>query len=52
MIKMVTVIDQNHLKWSSIDSRFFKALGASSKATEKFYPQLLGKSVMINLPSW
>jgi len=27
--------------------RFFKLLGASSKVTEKFYPQLLGKSIPV-----
>ena len=43
MVKMISLIDQNHIAWSSIDLRFFKTLGASSKSTEKFYPQLLGR---------
>jgi hypothetical protein len=32
--------------------RFFKILSAAGKLTEKFYPQLLGKSTPINTPSW
>jgi len=32
--------------------RFFKCLGDSSKHSEKYYPQLLGLSIVINLPSW
>ncbi|KAJ3335471.1 hypothetical protein HDU93_005439 [Gonapodya sp. JEL0774] len=35
-----------------MDRRFFKALGISSKASEIYYPQLVGVAVMMNLPSW
>ena len=54
LVKMVNVVDFAHLRWSlwggSNDPRFFKVMGASSKTAEYVYPQLLNKSVMINLP--
>ncbi|KAI8615275.1 hypothetical protein BC830DRAFT_311178 [Chytriomyces sp. MP71] len=34
------------------DSRFMKVIGDSSKMSEKMFPQLLGKTVYCNAPSW
>ncbi|KXS16005.1 CRAL/TRIO domain-containing protein [Gonapodya prolifera JEL478] len=51
--KLVSVNDFSHINFSaSMDRRFFKGLGLSSKASEIYYPQLVGMGVMINLPSW
>lgn len=48
---MVSVIDFNHSSMlHSMNRSFFQALGISSKASERYYPQLLGFSVMANPP--
>ena len=52
LIKMVTVIDMSGYSMFGGDSRFYKALGDSSKKSADYYPQLLGKTVLINTPSF
>ncbi|KAJ3285608.1 hypothetical protein HDU79_007202 [Rhizoclosmatium sp. JEL0117] len=52
LVKIITVIDmQNFNVTRGNDLRFFKAIGESSKISEKMFPQLLGRSVMANMPS-
>lgn len=51
IVKCISIQDMRGMKLLS-DRRFFKALGASSKLSEKLYPQLLGTSVPINIPSF
>ena len=50
--KMFNVVDLRDSSFWNNDKSFFKCLGDSSKHSEKFYPQLLGLSIVINLPSW
>ncbi|KAJ3124836.1 hypothetical protein HK098_000824 [Nowakowskiella sp. JEL0407] len=50
--KVVSVNDFNGVKLLSMNRHFFRALGIASKLSETYYPQLLGISVMINLPSF
>ena len=52
LIKMVTVCDMAGHSMFGGDSRFYKALGESSKKSAEYYPQLLGKTVLINTPSY
>lgn len=52
LCKMITVIDLQGFSMGASDRRFFKALGDSSKDSAKCYPQLLGKSVIMNPPSF
>ena len=52
MTKMTSVIDLQGFKLFDGDKRFFKCLGAASKHSSQCYPQLLGKSVIINAPSY
>ena len=50
--KMTTVIDLEGFRLLDGDRRFFKCLGASSKQSSMYYPQLLGKTVIVNAPSY
>lgn len=52
LTKMISVVDLQGFSLGGSDRRFFKALGESSKASAKCYPQLLGKSVLMNPPSF
>ncbi|KAI8620406.1 CRAL-TRIO domain-containing protein [Chytriomyces sp. MP71] len=53
LIKFITVLDMQGMSLSKIpDSRFLKVLGESSKMSEKMFPQLLGKTIYANAPSW
>eukprot|EP00750_Incisomonas_marina_P019448 INCI3402.2.p1 GENE.INCI3402.2~~INCI3402.2.p1 ORF type:complete len:455 (-),score=74.16 INCI3402.2:85-1338(-) len=52
LTKMITIIDFQGYSMGASDRRFFKALGDSSKASAKCYPQLLGKTVIVNAPSF
>lgn len=52
LTKMISVVDLQGFSLGGSDRRFFKALGDSSKASAKCYPQLLGKSVIMNPPSF
>ncbi|KAI9002159.1 CRAL-TRIO domain-containing protein [Hyaloraphidium curvatum] len=53
LVKMLSVIDFNHSSIThSMNLQFFKALGISSKASEKIYPQLLGTTTMLNPPGF
>ena len=52
LVKMITVIDMQGFSMFGGDPRFYKALGDSSKRSADLYPQLLGKTVLINTPSF
>ena len=54
LVKMIAVIDlaEFSLFGNGNDKRFFKSQGDSSKIAAKVYPQLLGKTVLINPPSF
>ncbi|KAI9333611.1 CRAL-TRIO domain-containing protein [Obelidium mucronatum] len=52
LVKAVTVIDFQHLNPArGTDMRFFRVIGESSKLSEKMFPQLLGRFIMMNAPS-
>ena len=51
IVKIQTVQDFQNMSFAT-NKRFMRALGESSKMSEKMYPQLLGKSCMINAPAW
>ena len=51
MHRMTVVNDLNHLSLlNGQDKRFRAVLSKTSKLSEVYYPQLLGKAVLINLP--
>lgn len=52
LIKMVTICDATSFRLLDGDTRFFKALGEASKLSQDLYPQLLGKTVVINAPKF
>jgi hypothetical protein len=54
LVKLITIMDlaEFSLFGNGNDSRFFKSLGDSSKTAAVVYPQLLGKTVLINPPSF
>jgi len=52
LCKLVTIIDLAEMSLFKFDRRFPKAQGASSHMSAVFYPQLLGKSVAINAPTF
>ncbi|KAJ3401483.1 hypothetical protein CcCBS67573_g07329 [Chytriomyces confervae] len=53
LIKTITLLDMQGMSMARIpDSRFIKVLGDSSKLSEKMFPQLLGKTIYVNAPSW
>ena len=51
LTKMIIVNDFRGSSMNSIDKKFFMALGKSSKAAEKLYPQLVEKTIIVNPPS-
>ena len=53
LVKVISVIDMNYFSLFStpFDKRFISALGKSSHLSSDYYPQLLGRSVMINVPT-
>ena len=51
LTKMIGVIDMAGVSLSSVDARFGKVQGDSGKLSEVYYPQLLGKTVLIH-PPW
>lgn len=50
LCKGVGIIDMQGASLRNFDRRFAKALGASSHASAMYYPQLLGRMVLINIP--
>ena len=48
LVKMISIIDLEGFSMFGGDSRFHKALGESSKQAAIYYPQLLGKTVLIS----
>ena len=51
LTKLVTVNDLNHVSLlQGTDSKFQAALGKASKLSERLYPQLLGRAVLVNVP--
>jgi len=52
LVKMITVIDLANFSLFGGEPRFYKSLGESSKHSAVNYPQLLGKTVLINTPSF
>lgn len=52
MTKMINVIDLSDFSMFMGDKRFFKALGKSSEFSASHYPQLLGRTVIVNAPSY
>merc|ERR1712224_999357 len=50
LTKVITVNDLNHVTISSLEKRFQMVMSAVSKLSEKYYPQFLGKAIMINIP--
>mmetsp|Transcript_30333 Transcript_30333/g.68574 ORF Transcript_30333/g.68574 Transcript_30333/m.68574 type:complete len:389 (-) Transcript_30333:143-1309(-) len=52
MVKSITIMDMDNYSIFDGEPRFFKALGESSKLSAVYYPQLLGKTVILNAPSY
>jgi hypothetical protein len=52
LTKEISVIDMANFSLFGGDSRFYKCLGEASKLSAIYYPQLLGKTVLINTPSY
>ena len=52
LTKEISVIDMKNFSLFGGDKRFYKCLGDASKLSAIYYPQLLGKTVMINTPSY
>jgi hypothetical protein len=52
LTKEISVIDMENFSLFGGDKRFYKCLGDASKLSAVYYPQLLGKTVMINTPSF
>jgi len=52
LTKVINVVDLENYSVFMIDKRFFRAMGESSKFSARNYPQLLGKTVIINAPSY
>jgi hypothetical protein len=50
VIKIFSITDLNHSNLFAMDKRFFAALGGSGKLSEIYYPQILGKGLIINQP--
>ena len=50
VIKIFSITDLNHSNLFAMDKRFFAALGGSGKLSEIYYPQILGKGLVINQP--
>mmetsp|Transcript_12151 Transcript_12151/g.30451 ORF Transcript_12151/g.30451 Transcript_12151/m.30451 type:complete len:433 (-) Transcript_12151:84-1382(-) len=52
LVKCITVVDMTNFSMFGGDKKFYEALGDSSKRAAVNYPQLLGKTVLINAPSF
>ena len=52
LTKEISVIDMANFSIFGGDSRFYKCLGEASKLSAIYYPQLLGKTILINTPSY
>uniref|UniRef100_A0A7S0WGT6 CRAL-TRIO domain-containing protein n=1 Tax=Pyramimonas obovata TaxID=1411642 RepID=A0A7S0WGT6_9CHLO len=53
LVKALTLNDLNHVSlMGGTDRRFMKALTDASKVAEELYPQLLGRAIIINVPSF
>ena len=52
LTKSISCIDMNAFSFFGADRRFFQALGASSKTSAIVYPQLLGATAAVNIPSF
>ena len=52
LVKNISVIDMNGFSFFGADKRFFKALGDSSKRSAIVFPQFLGATVIVNVPSF
>eukprot|EP00854_Cymbomonas_tetramitiformis_P000745 gene745-1213_t len=51
LVKVISVNDLNHVSlFNGQDKRFMKVLSAASKQGEDLFPQLMGRSVLINMP--
>lgn len=51
LVKAMSILDFQDAKWQ-IDNRFNKLIGESSKLNEKLFPQLVGLSFFVNVPSF
>eukprot|EP01091_Cochliopodium_minus_P015445 TRINITY_DN5503_c0_g1_i1.p1 TRINITY_DN5503_c0_g1~~TRINITY_DN5503_c0_g1_i1.p1 ORF type:complete len:291 (+),score=67.81 TRINITY_DN5503_c0_g1_i1:106-978(+) len=51
LIKMIIINDLRGSSLKTIDKRFFSAIARSSKISEKLYPQLVERNVIMNPPS-
>ena len=51
LVKTISVLDFQNTRFT-LDSRFAKLTGETSKLTEQLFPQLLGKSIFINVPTY
>ena len=51
LCKILSVVDLEGMSLFTYDSKFPKALGKSSHMSAVYYPQLTGRTVIINLPS-
>lgn len=53
LVKAVTILDfQGFSLTKGNDPRFAKLMGASSKVSEKMFPQLLGRNILLNTPTY
>lgn len=50
-VKVITLQDLNGIGFVQ-EQRFFKAMGTSSKMNEWLFPQLIGKTILLNSPCW
>lgn len=50
--KNISIVDLNGVTVYGTDMRFLKCLGANSTANAVMYPQLLGKTIFLNAPSF
>lgn len=52
LCKLVVVNDLKYASLSGFESRFKSVLQETSRLSEKLFPQLLDKAVMLNIPGW
>jgi CRAL/TRIO domain len=50
LCKQIAIIDLEGFSVFNFDSKFSKVIGQSSHMSQMYYPQLLGKTVIINMP--
>jgi hypothetical protein len=51
LCKEIAVIDLANFSVMDFDRRFAKAVGESSHLSQLYYPQLLGKTIILNMPT-